>query len=121
MKLAEAIERVRLEKPNGFEASMLTGFINEVEEMVRVYLEDESYHLPLNFTEDSNEDLLIPPPFDLVYIAYLKAKIDYINEEWEAYQNDQAQFELTFADWKNYAQRNGLVPQDVPRKIINWW
>ena len=64
---------------------------------------------------------MAPPPYDVMYISYLKAKIDYAMEEYESYATNQAQFEADLAEWKAWAIREGKIHTKFPTKIKNWW
>ena len=123
MTLREVLNKVNTEKPNSFTDAYLTKIVNEVEAMVYDYLEtpDEDriyYTLP----DDIDVSLNIPEPYSSAYEAYLKARLDYANEEYELYSNNQAQFEADFDDWKAYAMRHGQVDTSgLPERIKNWW
>ena len=81
MRLSEAIEQVKKEKPHSFSMDHCTVFINEVEASVQEYLgipadEWKKY----DWKEDGNAVLIAPEPYSALYISWLKAKIDYANE-----------------------------------------
>ena len=72
---------------------------------------------------DYSPILIVNPPYDILYVYWLKAKIDYANEEYESYANNQAQFTSMFDDFKKFAFRSGLVVKsaDLPKKLKNVW
>lgn len=122
MRLSEAIEKVKKEKPHSFSMDHCTLFVNEAEAAVQEFLgvpaaERERY----DWNEDGNKELIAPPPYDVMYISYLKAKIDYAMEEYESYATNQAQFEADLAEWKAWAIREGKIHTKFPTKIKNWW
>nr|DAK85408.1 MAG TPA: hypothetical protein [Caudoviricetes sp.] len=122
MRLSEAIEQVKKEKPHSFSMDHCTLFVNEAEAAVQEFLgvpaaERERY----DWNEDGNKELIAPPPYDVMYISYLKAKIDYAMEEYESYATNQAQFEADLAEWKAWAIREGKIHTKFPTKIKNWW
>lgn len=122
MKLSEAIEQVKKEKPHSFSMDHCTIFINELEASVQEFLgvNNEEWK-KYNWEEDGNKELIALTPYDAMYISYLKAKIDYAMEEYESYATNQAQFEADWKEWKAWAIRNGEVQKKLPRKIKNWW
>lgn len=122
MKLSECIQEVRQEKPNSFSEDALTGYINEVESMVQDFLgvAPEDF-VVYDWANDGNKELIVPHPHDVMYKAYLKAKMDYANEEFYSYQNNQAQFTADYEEWQAYALRSNLVKKDIPDRITNWW
>ena len=122
MKLAVCIEDVKQEKPNAFSEEKLTAFVNELEAMVQEYLGVEPNDMiAYDWTEDDEKGLLVPAPFDCMYKSWLKAKIDYSNEEYYSYANNQAQFESEYEEWQAYALSSGMVRSDIPQCIQNWW
>ena len=121
MKLSELIQQVKDEKPNGFNNDKLTGFVNEIEADIRQFLKDETKWRPYNYANDGGEALIAPAPFDRLYVSYLKARIDYCNEEYESFANNQAQHQSDYDDFKAYAISNNLVMKVHPKKVSNWF
>jgi hypothetical protein len=121
MKLAEAIEQVKKEKPHSFSMDHCTLFVNEVEQQVQEYMGiAEKDRVKYVWENDGKKELIAPAPYCALYISYLKAKIDYSNEEYESYATNQAQFESDFSDFKAWAVREKKTGKKLPDKIINW-
>lgn len=121
MTLAELIEKVNVEKPNAFSENHLTLFVTECEALVQEFLGvDSDERIKYDWANDQEEELIAPPPFDGLYESYLKAKMDYVNEEHQSYANNQAQFEVAWGEYKAYAIREGLVKIKHLR-FINWY
>lgn len=116
MKLTQVIAQVNEEKPNSFSPDKLTSFINEIEAEVREQLGQTGK--PYDYKDDSNTDLLAKPPYDKLYKSYLKAMIDYANEEYDSYANNQAQHVSDFQEFVDYVVRTGAV-QTVPKRFRN--
>lgn len=144
MTLAELLEKVNNEKPNSFTDQYLMKLVNEVEALVYEFLEtpveDRIYHVASELSDDESDgesgesggsgeeeqgldgNLLIQEPYSTAYESYLRARLDYANEEFELYANDGAQFEEDFSSYRAYAMRKGLVnTEDIPKQIKNWW
>lgn len=122
MKLLSAIERVMLEKPNAFSESQLVVFINECEAMVQEFLGvDFEERIEYDWSYDKEEDLIAPSPYDAIYISFLKAKIDYVNEEYESYANNQAMHEDDMEKFKAWAIREDKPQNKTTARITNWW
>ena len=122
MKLAACIEDVKQEKPNSFGETKLTSFINELEAMVQEYLGIAPENIIVyDWAENGNKELIVKAPYDAMYKSWLKAKIDYANEEYYSYANNQAQFVSEYEEWKAYAISSGQVEAKVPLRIKNWW
>lgn len=122
MKLSECITDVRQEKPNSFSEDKLTRYVNELEAIIQDFLGYSSEEIvKYEWEEDGGKELIVAAPHDSMYKSWLKAKIDYSNEEYESYANNQAQFESDYEDWQAYALRSSMVRSDMPTGIKNWW
>lgn len=122
MKLAELINEVNNEKPNAFQQETLTAYVNEIEASVQEYLGYEPEEIiKYDWEKDGGKELIVQPPFNVLYKAFLKARIDYANEEYQSYANNQAQFNSDFEEWKAWAMRTGAVRSDEPLYFKNWW
>ena len=93
MKVREALQQVKEEKPHSFANEYVLRWVNELEQRVQEMLghDKEEWVTYANNDIDLEKKLLIDKPYDSLYISWLKAKIDYVNEEFEAYANHQAQ------------------------------
>jgi hypothetical protein len=111
MTIQTLFDKVNKEKPNSFSEEHLLSFLNEIEAKV-------AYELTEDFTPYEEVDdtvLLAPSPYDMLYVSYLKAQIDYANEEIESYANNQAQHDLEydkFTDWiiREHVNVESIVP-----------
>lgn len=121
MTINEVISTVKREKPNQFANEHLIQWLNEVESLVQNKLGimiDEWFKYSVDDIENETE-LIVSPPYDILYVYWLKAKIDYTNEDYESFGNNQAQFQSHFNEFLAYAHRNGLVTSRLPRKFKN--
>lgn len=113
MKLIEVIEEVKKVKPNGFDDDTLTGFVNQLEQYaydtLNVPISDRKV---LKWSEDGDRELIIPTPHDVAYLSWLKAQIDYNNEEHSSYANNQAQFNADYTEFEAFAVRKGLNKEE---------
>lgn len=122
MKLSEAIERVKAEKPHSFSEDHCTLFITEVEALVQEYLGIQAdKRIEYDWKEDGNKELIVPAPYDALYISFLKAKIDYANEEYESYANNQAIHADDMEEFKAWAVREDKLQNKSNVTIRNWW
>lgn len=51
-------------------------------------------------------ELLVPHPYDEVYLRWLEAQIDYHNGEYKKYNNSMAMFEAAFDAFRNHYRKN---------------
>ncbi len=117
MTIQKLIDKVQEEKPNTFQTDKLIEFINEIEADVA---EQINLDIPSYTGEDMNEDLMAPSPYDRLYVSYLKAMIDYANEEYASYQLNQEQHNQDFTDFVNWIVRTGQSDKSlIPSRFAN--
>lgn len=118
MKLSEALEEVKKVKPNGFDDDTLTLFINKLEQNAFETLRTPPWQRKrYKWSEDANVTLVIPPPYDAAYISWLKAQIDFNNEEHASYANNQAQFNIDYEEFEKWVIRTGAATPTPPKKF----
>ena len=96
----KVIEKVDRLKPNPYNEEDKMGWINELDGMVQRLVIQSDKVEQYSYPEDMDKDLLIPPPFDDVYVLFLEAKIDYYNREYANYNNSAMMFESQFSEYK---------------------
>ena len=114
MKIKEAIDRTYFLRPDSFSADEKVAWLNELDH--QLYLETILTHENTNteaplfpYTADNMErELLIPSPYDKVYISYLKAKIEEAYGEVDSYNNAVAMFQQQMGEFKRYWHRNNM-------------
>lgn len=122
MKLSEAIEQVRLEKPHSFSSDHCALFLTEIEAQVQDYLGIPAEEwVKYDWKNDGNKELIVPAPYDALYISFLKAKIDYANEEYESYANNQAIHADDMESFKAWAIRENKLKNKSKAMLVNWW
>lgn len=115
MTLAELIAEVEECRGSQFGADKLTGWVNEVENKVveqiinRAKGNDVTF-TPYKYEADVETILMVPDTHKDLYETYIYAKIDYINNEIDAYNADAA---MHAAAWDDYAAeyRRGHFPK----------
>ena len=90
MKIRQAMETIKSLKPSQCSDEILLEWISRLDGMVwedilRGYCEPPC--LPYRMDADMDRELLIPFPHDEIYVTWLGAKIDYINDELDRYNN----------------------------------
>lgn len=116
MTIKGLIDKVRHEKPNTFSDADMLSFVNEIEEDVADQLaEDFTPYTAVDTTE-----LMVPAPYDRLYTSYVKAMVDYANEEYASYQLNQMQHVQDFTDFVNWVVREKVaVNHYVPNRFRN--
>lgn len=115
MTITRLIDKVQEEKPNTFTDAKLLEYINEIEYETAEQLAVE-YFEP--YTTVDNTELLVPEPYSRLYVSYVKAMIDYANEEYASYQLNQEQHVQDFRDFSDWVVRTKqAVDHTIPRKV----
>lgn len=104
MTLSQVIQTVDEVKPNAFSSETKTTWLNEVEGMVQtqVFLWASEEIISYAYDTDKNVELLVKPPHDKLYPAYLEARIDYANGEYNKYQNTMQMFNEFFGEFMRW-------------------
>jgi len=121
MTINELITKVRAEKPNSFTDVQLYSFINQIEYEVAEQL--GTVHRAYTWTSaqvnDGAEILDARPPYDRLYVSWMKAQIDYAHEEYESFENNQAQHVADFQDFTDWVVREDADNLDPPTRFTN--
>lgn len=113
MKVSEAIEQVKKQKPNAYDEEQLLQFLNEIERMVQseVFKLKADEMVTYDFESNSENELLISMPYDIVYVSYILARVDFINQDYANYNNMIAIFNDQYDEYKRYYRRNNIPKQ----------
>ena len=114
MTIIEAIKRVDDLKFNTYTETDKVEWLSRLEAMVRKLIIDTHERTEeVTFTgyddiTDLNTELLVPAPFDEMYLRWMEAQIDYHNGEHNKYNNAIAMFNTAFEAYKAFYTRNHL-------------
>ena len=108
MTLSEAIEQVKMLKPNAYSEEALTAWLNQLEATVQSEVHDVAPENIVEFKwgEDGDEPLTICKPYDSAYVEWISAKIDFNNKEFNSYNNAVDVFNNTYDEYKKFWRRN---------------
>ena len=104
MKVSELLAQVNKVKPNTYDDTTLLKWVNRAEAMVQteaMKIQPEAvteYFLP----EDTNTDMLLPPPYDQIYELYVEAQVDYAQQEFGTYNNTMVLFNSAYSEMLAY-------------------
>lgn len=120
MTVYEAIAKVKDRKPNAYSDESLNDFLNDCEAMVQreLMLTVPNEIIQYNWAEDRDKELILPRPYDELYVTYIIMMIQYNQEEWTAYNNSQAMFTSQYQGAQGYYNR--LNPNPPSLVIHNW-
>lgn len=117
--LSTLIQQVAEEKPNAFKPAKLTSFINDIESQVVEDLDTDKEFIPYDYAKDSGKLLIVPQPYARLYKSWLKAQIDFANEDYESYANNLAQHNQDYAEYFDYIVRVGEAVNTTPTRFSN--
>lgn len=111
MTLMGAINHIDAVKPNGYSQvekirwlSTLDGIVKR--EIIDTHEGGESVTFKgYDETTMATTELLVPHPYDDVYIRWLEAQIDYANGEYGKYNNSITMYNTAFSAFEKYYNR----------------
>lgn len=114
MTIIEAINRVDILKPNSYSQnekiwwlSCLDGMIYE--EIISTHEGGENIDFSgYNDKTLLGTQLLVPAPYDEIYIRYLEMQINYANGEFGKYNNSVFMYEAAYESFKRYYNRTHM-------------
>lgn len=108
MTIMEAIGQIDEIKPNAHTLESKVRWLSSLDGLVKRKIIDryegddktafEGYPLDV----DTSTPLLIPYPYDVVYIRWLEAQIDYANGEYKRYNNSVIAFNAALQDYERH-------------------
>jgi hypothetical protein len=110
MTILEAIHRVDALKPNAYTQHDKVMWLAALDGRVQIEVYDTHHDSPReyhDYTDDTALDtmLLVPNPYDDLYVPWLSMQIDEQNREIVSYNNNAAAFQAKYADFKAYWNR----------------
>lgn len=114
MTINEAISRAEELKPSTYPHNMLVNWLGMLDDAASDFMalyhkndgETETEYQGYNDETDPETVLLIPHPYDEIYIYWLFSKIDFFNEEYEKFNNSNAMYESVWSDFQRYYNRD---------------
>lgn len=114
MTIAEAISKVDALKPNSYTPEDKIGWLSTLDHRVKTQIIDAHVcEEPVAFygydsVYDQETMLLVPPPYDEMYLRWLEAMIDYHNSEDAHYNNAITMFNNSYDGYKKYYTRTHM-------------
>lgn len=120
MTIREAIYRIDILKPSGYSQGEKIRWLSELDgtikkEIIDTHEGSEAYSFnEYDEARDLEKTLLVPAPYDQIYIHYLEMKIDYANGEYNKYNNSRALYTEAYSAFERYYNRTNMP---IGRKI----
>lgn len=113
MKIIDAIKEIDSLKHNTYSQPIKLGWLSRLDYMVKKHIIDTHQGEEVKFTgyDDSTDlhtELLVPAPYDEVYLRWMEAQIDYHNGEYDKYNNAIEMFHAAYEDYRNYYNRTHM-------------
>ena len=114
MKIREAVTQIDSLKHNTYSTKEKIGWLSRLDGMVkRLIIDTHEGGEDITFSgyddsTDQETEMLVPAPFDEIYIRWLEAQIDYANGEYDKYNNSILMYQATYDGYANYYNRNHM-------------
>lgn len=114
MKVIEAIQKTNDLKSNTYDQAHKVEWLSRLDAMVVKHIinaheggENVTFSC-YNEETDLETVLLIPEPYDDIYLRWLEAQIDYYNGEYGRYNNSMMAFQSVWENYAGYYRRNHM-------------
>ena len=117
MKIIDAINKINSLKPNSYNDTEKIDWLSTLDGMIKREIIDthdggESVSFSgYNSGTSTETELLVPAPYDDIYVYWLESKIDYYNGEYTKYNNSITRFNEAYSQYFNDYNRNNMPKQ----------
>ena len=114
MTIIEAITQIDSLKHNTYSQEQKVQWLSRLDSMVkRLIIDTHEGGEDVEFsgycsTTDMHTEMLVPAPFDEMYLRWLEAQIDYTNGEYGKYNNAIVMFNTSWKEYQNYYNRTHM-------------
>lgn len=111
MTIIEAINRINILKPNTFTQSEKVKWLSTLDGIIKIEIIDAhvgAEQVTFNGYDDNTDlstELLVPAPYDELYLFWLESNIDYWNGEYGKYNNSLQTYKDAYSDFARYYKR----------------
>ena len=117
MTISEAISQTRKLSGNAVDDNTMCQWLSELDGRLMLDFYKGSEWMAYALPQDADHELLVPFPWDELYVHYLEAMVYYSNGEFERYRNSYEMYnkkELDFRQW--YARTHVPITLDMLQK-----
>lgn len=114
MTIIEAINRIDSLKFNTYSQSDKVDWLSRLDWSVKRHIIDTHEggeavtFTGYNDNTDPNTELLVPPPYDEVYLRWMEAQIDYHNGEYDKYNAAIIMYNTAYEAFVNYYKQSHM-------------
>jgi hypothetical protein len=111
MTIMGAINHIDVVKPNGYSQDEKVKWLSALDGVIKAEIIDTHEGAEgvtfreYDETTPLTQDLLVPHPYDTVYIKWLEAQIDYANGEYGKYNNAISMYNTAYTAYERYYNR----------------
>lgn len=123
MTVQQAIERANeMRCGNSASDEMKIRWLSELDGMIyndviKRHKGNESRTMPEYTSDNTNAELIVEAPYDMLYVYYLMMQIDLAASEINKYNASAQLYNSALVNYKNYYRRNHLTVDSVPIKV----
>jgi hypothetical protein len=114
MTIIEAINRIDLLKPNNFTQTDKVAWLSTIDGVIKKETIDTHEGAESVIFNGYEADtaletmLLVPAPYDDIYIKWLEAQIDYANGDTKRYENSMIAYNTAYSTFERYYNRTHM-------------
>lgn len=114
MTIMEVIHRINTVKPNSYDQALKIKWLSTLDGIIKKEIIDThegAENVAYNgYTEETNllTELIVPAPYDDIYIRYIEMQIDYANGEYGKYNNSRTMFNDAYSAFEKYYNRENM-------------
>lgn len=114
MTIMEVLYRIDEVKPNSYSQPEKIKWLSTLDGVIKSEIVDThegGEGVVFNgYNEDSDlaTELLVPAPYDDIYLRWLETQIDYANGEYGKYNNSMAMYNTAYTSFANYYNRTHM-------------
>jgi hypothetical protein len=123
MTIIEAINKIDTLKPNSYTQLDKIRWLSDLDGMIKIEIIDThkgGEAVTFNGYDgntDVSTELLVPAPYDDVYVKWLESKIDYANAEYGKYNNSSTAYNNALSAFERYYNRH-YMPKQTKMKFF---
>lgn len=113
MTILEAIRRVDSLRHNSFTQAEKIGWLAQVDALVAselIHTHESAEEAPPCYDAQTplDQQLLVPPPYDEMYLHYLCAQMDYYHAEYDRYNRSMGLYQALWSAFTNFYNRTHM-------------
>ena len=120
MNIQEVLDLADSMKPNMMLPQIKLAYLTEIDGMIyeelvmkHAHTEEEEARPHYDSDTDPGTELIVPSPYDMLYVYWLMQKIDLLNMEMDKFNNDRALFETAYAEASDWWTRSRMPIQET--------